>query len=50
MVGAIVNGSIVPLDYQLKDDDIIKINVNKNSDGPNKEWINIAKTVQAKIK
>lgn len=50
MVGAIVNGSIVPLDYQLKDDDIIKINVNKNSDGPNKEWINIAKTVQAKNK
>lgn len=50
MVGAIVNGNIVPLDYQLKDDDIIKINVNKNSDGPNKEWINIAKTVQAKNK
>ncbi|MDD2181276.1 MAG: bifunctional (p)ppGpp synthetase/guanosine-3',5'-bis(diphosphate) 3'-pyrophosphohydrolase [Bacilli bacterium] len=50
MVGAIVNGSIVALDYQLKDDDIIKINVNKNSTGPSKEWINMAKTVQAKNK
>ncbi len=50
MVGAIVNGNIVSLDYQLKDDDIIKINVNKNSEGPNKEWINIVKTVQAKNK
>ncbi len=50
MVGAIINGSIVPLDYKLKDNDIIKINVNKNSEGPNKEWVNLAKTVQAKNK
>ena len=50
MVGAIVNGTIVSLNHQLKDDDIIKININKNSEGPNKEWINIAKTVQAKNK
>ena len=50
MVGAIVNGNIVSLNHQLKDDDIIKININKNSEGPNKEWINIAKTVQAKNK
>ncbi len=50
MVGAIINGNIVPLDYQLKDDDIIKINVNKSSEGPSKEWLNIVKTVQAKNK
>ena len=31
MVGAIVNDNIVPLDYKLKDGDIVKINVNKNS-------------------
>lgn len=50
MVGAIVNGSIVPLDYQLQNNDIVKINTNKNSTGPNKEWINIARTQQAKSK
>ncbi len=50
MIGAIVNGNIVPLDYHLQDDDIIKINVNNNSVGPSKEWINIAKTTQAKNK
>lgn len=50
MVGAIVNSSIVPLDYELKDNDIIKINTNKNSSGPNREWINMAKTSQAKNK
>ncbi len=50
MVGAIVNNNIVPLDYELKDNDIIKINTNKNSLGPNREWMNIAKTSQAKNK
>ena len=50
MVGAIVNSSIVPLDYELQDNDIIKINTNKNSSGPNREWINMAKTSQAKNK
>lgn len=50
MVGAIVNNSIVPLDYELKDNDIVKINTNKNQIGPSKEWINMAKTYQAKNK
>jgi len=50
MVGAIVNDVIVPLDYELKTGDIIKINTNKNSKGPSKEWINLAKTNQAKTK
>ena len=50
MVGAIVNEQIVPLDYELKDNDIIKINTNKNSLGPNREWLNIAKTTSAKNK
>ena len=49
MVGAIVNNTIVPLDYILKDNDIVKINTNKNSK-PSYEWINIAKTQQAKNK
>ena len=50
MVGAIVNNTIVPLDYELKSNDIIKINTSKTSTGPSKEWINIAKTSQAKTK
>ncbi len=50
MIGAIVNGSIVTLDYVLKNNDIIKINTNKNSSGPNKEWINHAYTSSAKSK
>ena len=50
MVGALVNGSIVPLDYQLKTNDIVKINTNNNSLGPSKEWMNIAYTQSAKNK
>ena len=50
MVGAIVNDQIVPLNYQLKENDIIKINTNKNSTGPSKEWIKMAFTTHAKNK
>ena len=48
-VGAIVNNSIVPLDYELKNNDIIKINTNKSST-PSKEWVNMVKTTQARNK
>ena len=50
MIGAIVNGNIVSLDYKLKDGDIVKINTNKNSKGPSQEWINICFTTSAKNK
>lgn len=50
MVGAIVNNNIVPLDYVLQNNDIVKINTSKNSIGPSKEWINVAFTTQAKNK
>ena len=49
MVGAIVNNQIVPLDYVLKDGDIINIKTNKSAI-PSKEWMNIAYTQQAKNK
>lgn len=50
-VGAIVNDVIVPLDYELQDGDVVKINTNKNST-PSKEWMNIVKSsaVRNKIK
>lgn len=49
MVGAIVNDNIVPLNYELKTGDIVKINTNKSST-PSKEWIQIARTSSAKNK
>ena len=49
MVGAIVNGNIVSLDYKLNDNDIVKIITNKNT-FPSREWINMAYTAQAKNK
>ncbi len=50
MIGAIVNNNIVPLDYVLQNQDIVKINTNKNALGPSREWIHMAKTTQAKNK
>lgn len=50
MVGAIVNNSIVPLDYELKNNDIVKINTLKNSKGPSQEWLKIAKSSQTRNK
>ena len=49
MVGAIVNENIVPLDYVLQDGDIVKIKTDSSSK-PNKDWLNIVKTTQAKNK
>lgn len=48
-VGAIVNNNIVPLDYELKDNDIVKINTNKSST-PSKEWLNMVKSTATKNK
>ena len=48
-VGAIVNDQIVPLSYVLQNDDVVNIKTNSNAT-PNKDWINIAKTNQAKNK
>lgn len=49
MVGAIVNDLIVPLTYELKENDIVKIMTNQTAK-PNKDWLNIVKTNQAKNK
>jgi len=49
MVGAIVNDQMVPINSELKENDIIKIMTNPNAK-PNKDWLNIVKTSQAKNK
>ena len=48
-VGAIVNNNIVPLNYELQNNDIVKINTNKNST-PSKEWIHMVKSTATRNK
>ncbi|WP_025728319.1 RelA/SpoT family protein [Atopobacter phocae] len=49
-VGAKVNGKIVPLNYRLKNGDIIEVMTNSNSNGPSYDWINMVSTRKAKNK
>lgn len=51
MVGARVDGRMVPLDYQVKTGQIVDIiTTNSPSHEPNREWLKLAKTSEARSK
>jgi GTP pyrophosphokinase len=49
-IGAKVNNRLVPLDYRLKNGDIVEVVTTKGEHGPSRDWMNVVKTSHAREK
>jgi GTP pyrophosphokinase len=49
-IGSKVNNRLVPLDYKLKNGDIVDIVTTKSAHGPSRDWLNIVTTSHAREK
>jgi GTP pyrophosphokinase len=49
-IGSKVNNRLVPLDYRLKNGDIVEIVTTKAEHGPSRDWLNIVRTTHAREK
>lgn len=49
-VGAKVNGKLVPLEYKLKNGDIVSVITNKANNGPSRDWLNIVASSETRSK